>query len=110
MAVREGALDEMDPTCWCCGQTFTESRLVRLGTHPEVAVCLRCARSLNRQARASQERLSPPPATIAARVVADVLAAPVAVLDRARDVVVRRGWARLPGVGPPLRWLGDHLP
>jgi hypothetical protein len=29
--------DEAD--CWCCGQRYPNERLVRLGSHPEVAVC-----------------------------------------------------------------------
>ena len=42
-----------DPTCWCCGSTFSEDDLVRLGSHPEVGVCTGCAQWLHRSARSS---------------------------------------------------------
>jgi hypothetical protein len=37
--------------CWCCGSASQEAELVRLGRHPEVGVCLRCAHFLHQQAR-----------------------------------------------------------
>ena len=42
-----------DPTCWCCGSTFSEEDLVRLGNHPEVGVRTGCAQWLLRGARSS---------------------------------------------------------
>jgi len=33
---------------WCCGNQYADDQVVRLGRHPEVAVCLGCARYLNR--------------------------------------------------------------
>ena len=45
--------------CWCCGTTYPEPELLRLGRHPEVAVCLGCARYLHRQARAHEAASRP---------------------------------------------------
>jgi hypothetical protein len=36
--------------CWCCGQVEDPHRMVRLDKHPEVTLCLRCARWAARQA------------------------------------------------------------
>jgi hypothetical protein len=33
--------------CWCCGGEYAASDLVTLGAHPEVHVCVDCARSLH---------------------------------------------------------------
>src|SRR4029079_683376 len=49
--------------CWCCGQSWPESGVVRLGSHPEVAVCLRCAHFLHQQARGREDAARPSPAT-----------------------------------------------
>ena len=42
--------------CWCCGRIEQPDRLVHLGNHPEVAVCIRCAYSLKTWARAIEDR------------------------------------------------------
>src|SRR5207249_3782151 len=40
--------DAAEPlACWCCGSAYHEADLVRLGSHPEVGVCLRCAHFLH---------------------------------------------------------------
>ena len=44
------------PSCWCCGNTFDESDLTRLGAHPEVGVCAACAHWLDRRARLGRDR------------------------------------------------------
>ena len=85
--------------CWCCGQRRAPASVVHLGDHPEVAVCLRCAHFLHKQARGREDALRSSPA---ARV-RDVLRA-------ARWQVVRRGWHRTPGIGRLLRRLGRHTP
>ncbi len=85
--------------CWCCGRPKGEQDVVRLGDHPEVAVCLDCAHFLHRSARSREDERRPSPA----RRVRDVLRA-------ARALVIRRGWQRLPVIGPLLRWLGARLP
>lgn len=45
--------------CWCCGKTYPEPELVRLGRHPEVAVCLPCTHYLHRQARGREAAARP---------------------------------------------------
>jgi hypothetical protein len=85
--------------CWCCGQLRPESDVVRLGAHPEAAVCLRCAHFLHQQARGREDAASPSPA---ARVRDGLRAG--------RRLVMRRGWHQAPVLGPVLRWLGRRLP
>lgn len=88
-----------EAACWCCAWTGPESGVVRLGGHPEVAVCLRCAHWLHQQARGREDAARPSPATR----VRDVLRA-------GRRFVVRRGWHQKPVIGPVLRRLGPRLP
>jgi ribosome-binding protein aMBF1 (putative translation factor) len=83
--------------CWCCGNQYAEDQVVRLGRHPEVAVCIGCARYLNR--RAKEHR----PATAATQRVRGVMQA-------ARRTVVRRNLQEKPVIGRVLRWLDGHLP
>jgi hypothetical protein len=85
--------------CWCCGQQQPESSVVRLGSHPEVAVCLRCAHFLHQQARGREDALRTSPAGR----VRDGLRA-------ARRFVIRRRWHQRPFIGPLLRRLGRHMP
>jgi hypothetical protein len=85
--------------CWCCGQELPESAVVRLGDHPEVAVCLRCAHFLHQQARGREDALRPSPA---ARLRDGLRAG--------RRLVMRRGWHQKPLIGPLLRRLGRRLP
>jgi NAD-dependent SIR2 family protein deacetylase len=49
--------------CWCCGQQYPRERLVRMGSHPEVAVCFGCAHFLHQQARQREDALRPSIAT-----------------------------------------------
>lgn len=85
--------------CWCCGHGYPESAVVRLGGHPEVAVCLRCAHFLHQQARGREDAARPSPG---ARVRDGLRAG--------RRLVMRRGWHRAPLIGPVLRRLGRRLP
>jgi hypothetical protein len=85
--------------CWCCGQDRDEQDVVRLGGHPEVAVCLRCAHFLHQQARGREDAARPSPA---ARVRDGLRAG--------RTLVMRRGWQHKPLIGPVLRRLGPRLP
>jgi hypothetical protein len=85
--------------CWCCGITDDPDKLVHLGNHPEVALCLRCARWASKQADEIDDRAR------------NGLA--VMLRDRARfarRVVVQRGWHQLPLVGGVLRKLGRYAP
>ena len=86
-------------TCWCCGVSQPEASVVRLGDHPEVAVCLRCAHFLHQQARGREDAVRPSPA---ARVRNRLRAA--------RAFVVRHGWHQTPVIGSLLRRLGRHTP
>lgn len=85
--------------CWCCAWTGPEPGVIRLGNHPEVAVCLRCAHYLHQQARTREDAARPSPA---ARVRDGLRAG--------RQLVMRRGWHQKPVIGPALRWLGPRLP
>lgn len=85
--------------CWCCGAPRPEEDVVRLGDHPEVAVCQGCAHFLHQRARAREDELRPS----AAGTARDVLRA-------ARELVIRRGWHNRPVIGPLLRRLGTRLP
>jgi hypothetical protein len=91
--------DAEEVACWCCAWTGPESGVVRLGGHPEVAVCLRCAHFLHQQARGREDAARQSPATR----VRDGLRA-------GRRLVMRHGWHQNPVVGPVLRWLGPRLP
>jgi len=88
------------PECWCCGSFNDPGLMVRLGNHPEVAICTRCAHSISKWASEIEDR--------------DRTGLPVRARDafrRLRKAVVRRGWHhhhRL--LGRPLRWLGRHTP
>jgi hypothetical protein len=85
--------------CWCCGQRFSAERLVHLGNHPEVGVCLGCAHFLHQQAHARADQLRP---SLAGRMRDQ--------LRRARKQVRDHHWHQQPVIGPALRWLGRYLP
>jgi len=96
-AVEPGQVER--PTCWCCGSTFAEQDLVRLGDHPEVGVCAGCAQWLHRRARSGVDAGRRTPSAVMRRR-----------LDAARARVVRAGAQDWPVVGPLLRRLDRHLP
>jgi hypothetical protein len=99
-AAAAGESDAAEPLqCWCCGSAYQESELVRLGSHPEVGVCLRCAHFLHQQARGREDALHP---SLASRARDQ--------LRSARRVVMQWGWHQKPVIGRPLRWLGRRLP
>jgi hypothetical protein len=85
--------------CWCCGERRAADTMVHLGSHPEVAVCLRCAHFLHQQAWNLEDELRP---SMGGRVRDG--------LRSARRAVMARSWHQRPLVGRPLRWLGRHLP
>jgi len=85
--------------CWCCGKTYSEGELVRLGKHPEAAVCFVCARFLHRQATERTDRLRP---SVAARARD--------VVRHGRATVMSHGWHQRPIVGPALKWIDGKLP
>jgi hypothetical protein len=86
-------------TCWCCGSLNDPERMVHLGNHPEVALCLGCARWTAKEASEIEARDRAGPLVLAR--------------DRFRSIrrrVVDRGLHRHPVIGRPLRWIGRHLP
>jgi hypothetical protein len=85
--------------CWCCGSEFAEAELVHLGQHPEVGVCLRCTRWLQRRAAARYDKQHPTPT---ARLRA--------VIHAARAFVIRKGWHEHRVLGALLRRMDRHLP
>lgn len=91
--------DDGEVQCWCCGTTDTPDRMVHLGNHPEVNICLGCAHFVHQQATEIED--------------AEKRGAAVFVRDRLRNLraaVIRRGWHRNRFIGGTLRWLGKHLP
>lgn len=99
MTVAEETFQPSAPVCWCCGGEYDDRDLVRLGAHPEVGVCLGCAKYLQRRAAAREDELRP---SRAARLRAAVRSV--------RDWVVRHRWHDLPVVGSVLRRIDRHLP
>ena len=87
------------PSCWCCGNSFDEQDLTRLGSHPEAAVCTGCAHWLARRARSASETGRRTPGATARRAVAAV-----------RGRVMRAGAQDWPVIGSLLRRLDRHLP
>ncbi len=85
--------------CWCCGAVDDAARLVHLGNHPEVAVCVRCAHSLSKWAWEIEDAGRSGPA---ARVRD--------TFRSLRQAVVRRGWHHRAGIGRALRWIGRFTP
>ncbi len=85
--------------CWCCGTEYPETELVRLGQHPEVSVCLRCARWLQRRASQRYDVQHPSPGRRFRAAIHGV-----------RTAVIRRGWHERGATGALLRWIDRHLP
>jgi hypothetical protein len=87
-----------EPRCWCCDREYGGQQLVHLGFHPEVTVCLECARWLHRRAVERRDELEP-----------GLGARPRAGVRAARELVMRHGWHDHPVLGRPLRWLDRFL-
>ena len=85
--------------CWCCNGMYQAAELVRLGSHPEVGVCLRCAHFLHQQARGREDAFR--------RSLASHLRDG---LRAGRRLVMQQHWHQKPIIGRPLRWLGRRLP
>jgi hypothetical protein len=73
--------------------------MVRLGNHPEVTVCVRCAHSLSKWAWEMEDRGRTSAAAHARNAVRAL-----------RKSVVRHGWHHNRYVGRYLRWLGRYTP
>jgi hypothetical protein len=90
---------EPEPECWCCGQHQPADRMVHLGHHPEVTICIRCAYSIKTWAWEMEDR--------------DRHGLPARARNRFRDLrgaVMQGGWQHSRLIGRPLRWLGRRLP
>ncbi|MGH3497327.1 MAG: hypothetical protein ACRDP1_07680 [Nocardioidaceae bacterium] len=97
-SIGEGSDDGLTE-CWCCSSREPRERMVALGNHPEVVVCIRCAHSLSKWAWEVEDRDKK---SLGARGRDGFRAV--------RKGVVDRGWHRSRLVGRPLRWLGRFLP
>lgn len=91
---------ELEPsTCWCCGLVDAPERMVHLGNHPEVALCLGCARWAAKVAWEIEDQSR--------------TGLVVWTRDRFRAIrrgVIDRGWHRHRAIGGPLRWISKRLP
>jgi len=85
--------------CWCCGRTEDPTRLVHLGNHPEVTLCLGCAHYVSKRAAEIEDQGK---TGLAVRGRDR--------LRQARAIVIERGLHQHPLLGRPLRWLGKHTP
>ena len=85
--------------CWCCGAVGDPARMIRLGNHPEVMLCVRCGRWAANQAREIEDRTA-----------TGLLVLARDKLRTLRRGVVRRGWQHNRVLGGPLRWIGRRLP
>lgn len=94
-----GALGVDGQHCWCCGGEFATSEMVSLGAHPEVTVCVGCARFLHRRARLAEEQGR---GTVGARVRR--------LIAVTRNCVIASGLHDWPVLGWALRRLDRWLP
>ena len=88
-----------DDQCWCCGTVERPDRMVHLGNHPEVHLCLRCAHFVHQQAWQIEDEGRGGPGAWARDGFRNL-----------RAEFTRRGWHRNRFVGGRLRWLGKYLP
>ena len=95
--------DQADPPppgqCWCCGSIGDPDRMVHLGNHPEVALCLGCARWASKQAWEIEDQNK-----------IGLLVHARRQLRAARHGVIEHGWQNSRWFGGPIRWLGKRLP
>ena len=91
--------DEGNVVCWCCDRIDSPHRMVHLGNHPEVLLCLQCAHFVHQRAWKIEDEGRRGLAAVARDGFRSV-----------RAEVVRRGWHRNKFIGDKLRWLGKYLP
>lgn len=95
-------VDDHEPQrseCWCCGTADDPNRMVHLGNHPEVALCVACGHWAAKQAWEIEDRTRTGP-----------LVAGRNWLRSVRQRVIQRGLHRNRFYRRPLRWLGRRLP
>ena len=85
--------------CWCCDAIDVPDRMVSLGNHPEVHLCLRCAHFVHQRAWEIEDEAKRGPAALARDMFRNL-----------RAEVMRRGWHQNRFIGGKLRWLGKYLP
>ena len=73
--------------------------MVHLGNHPEVALCVGCARWAAKQAWEIEDQNKTGP-----------LASATVQLRRVRQIVLEHGLHNNKWIGRPLRWLGKRMP
>lgn len=91
--------DEGNVSCWCCDTVDAPSRMVQLGNHPEVHLCLQCAHYVHQQAWEIEDDGKQGPAAFARNRLRNL-----------RAEVIRREWHHNRHFGGALRWLGKYLP
>ncbi len=91
--------DDGKARCWCCSTVENLERMVHLGDHPEVRLCLRCAHFMHQQAWQIEDEGGDRPGGRARNGLRNL-----------RAEVLRRGWHRNRLIGGRLRWLGRYLP
>jgi len=85
--------------CWCCGTIDVPARMVHLGDHPEVHLCLGCAHFVHHRAWEIEDEGKRGPAAL--------------VRDQFRNLralVIRRGWHQNRFIGDKLRWHDRYVP
>lgn len=85
--------------CWCCDASDAPDRMVQLGRHPEVHVCLPCAYLVYQRAWEIED--------------GDTRGFGEFARDQVRNLraeVTRRGWHHNRFIGSRLRWLDEYLP
>jgi hypothetical protein len=91
--------EDRSAQCWCCGTLDAPEQMVRLGNHPEVQLCLRCAHFVHQRAWEIEDDGKHGPAAFARDQFRNL-----------RAEVMRRGWHHNRYIGGRLRWLGKYLP
>ena len=75
------------------------ARMIHLGNHPEIVLCVRCGRWAGKRAWEIEDRARSGPLVRARNGVRAL-----------RRDVMRRGWHHHRLIGGPLRWIGRRLP
>lgn len=91
--------DDGNVECWCCGTVDDPPRMVHLGNHPEVHLCLRCPHFVHQQAWEIEDEGR-----------GGLAASARGGFRNLRAEVMRRGWHQNRFIGGKPRWLGRHLP
>ena len=91
--------EEAEFDCWCCDTRNVAERMVQLGNHPEVRLCVQCAHYVHQQAWEIEDEGRRGPGAFVRGRFRDL-----------RAMVIRRGWHHNRFVGTKLRWLGRYVP